>query len=398
MTKPKGWPRYMVERRLADGSVAYFWYPTGRDRKAGCAIVGRSLGPDYAQARAIADELNRSLDQWRLGTGGVKQIRKFGSVQWWLHVYETRTQAFKKLSDRSKEEYRRHIRIVCDLPLEKSLKGMCVLGDLPVTSISPRAVDRLYERLKVNAQGERRLRQAHFELDILKKAWSTVQRLHPEHFPAGNPFVGLEREARPKRERKTKVPATVEQAYALAEALAEMGHPHLGAAALICFEWLQRPENLLSGAITWGQYRPGVSVRIEHWKNAKDVDHILHDDGVPLYPELEAYLARVPKVGTPIVLWAGAPGGARKYTFRHAHSVVAKARKRAGLPDHVTLAACRHGGITELGDASVTEAEGMAMSAHSTPDAFRLYVKETEAQRRSATRKRRAWRAGKGGS
>jgi hypothetical protein len=48
-----------------------------------------------------------------------------------------------------------------------------------------------------------------------------------------------------------------------------MGEPHLGAAALICFEWLQRPENVLTGKITWPDYRSGEHpnhVRIFHHK------------------------------------------------------------------------------------------------------------------------------------
>lgn len=69
-----------------------------------------------------------------------------------------------------------------------------------------------------------------------------------------------------------------------------------------------------------------------------------------------------------------------------------KVRVAAGLPDHLTLAACRHGGLTELGNAGVTEAEGMALSDHSTPAAFRLYVKRTEEQRLTGARKRRALR------
>jgi hypothetical protein len=42
------------------------------------------------------------------------------------------------------------------------------------------------------------------------------------------------------------------------------------------------------------------------------------------------------------------------------------------------------------GDAGATEFEGMAASMHKTPQALRLYVKRSEAQRVSAARKRRA--------
>jgi hypothetical protein len=57
----------------------------------------------------------------------------------------------------------------------------------------------------------------------------------------------------------------------------------------------------------------------------------------------------------------------------------------------VTLDACRHGGMTELGDAELAEQGVMALSGHKTPDAARLYVKRTERQRVRAAAKRRAW-------
>jgi hypothetical protein len=82
-------------------------------------------------------------------------------------------------------------------------------------------------------------------------------------------------------------------------------------------------------------------------------------------------------------------GPARPYSAEYAQRKVREARAHAGLPRDVTLDACRHGGLTELGDAGATEFEGMAASMHKTPQALRLYVKRSETQRESAARKRR---------
>ncbi|HEY5831136.1 MAG TPA: hypothetical protein VIV01_22480, partial [Hyphomicrobiaceae bacterium] len=43
------------------------------------------------------------------------------------------------------------------------------------------------------------------------------------------------------------------------------------------------------------------------------------------------------------------------------------------------------------GNAALTEAQTMALSGHKTPEAARLYVKRTDAQRVTAARRRRAW-------
>ena len=83
--------------------------------------------------------------------------------------------------------------------------------------------------------------------------------------------------------------------------------------------------------------------------------------------------------------------------FRYAHGVVQKVRKEAKLPEHLTLAACRHGGSTELGDADLTESQEMALTGCTQPSTKRRYVKKTEAQRLLAARKRRTFRESAGG-
>jgi integrase len=178
----------------------------------------------------------------------------------------------------------------------------------------------------------------------------------------------------------------------LACALKEIGEPHLGAAALICFEWLQRPENILAGKITWLDYRSAEHpnhVRIFHHKTGEVVLQPLEDDGRKLYPELEAYLADLPRLGVAIVVTKGSRGPSRPYAMVYAQAKVREARDWAGLGPHVTLDSCRHGGMTELGDAELVEQGVMALSGHRTPQAARLYVKRTEHQRVRAATKRR---------
>ena len=117
----------------------------------------------------------------------------------------------------------------------------------------------------------------------------------------------------------------------------------------------------------------------------------LEDERGLLFPEIETYLADLTKLGVPVVLTTGTRGPARPYSMVYAQRLVRAARDNAGLPAHVTLDACRHGGLTELGDSGVSEQGGMSLTGHSTPQAFRLYVKRTETQRMIAARQRRAW-------
>lgn len=364
------------------------------DQEKGWKIAVAPLGRDVRVAIARAEELNAELDAWRAGldTATAPAMRP-GTIDWMFAEY-MRHASFKRLKPTVQDGYRRQAVLIGDLRTRNGGR----VGAQQVGSISARAVDRLYELLKWwRPEGKPpletpRLRQAEYGIDVSKRAWAIVQRQHPKMFPEGNPFVGLVKD-RPA-ERRTKRPASRAEAYALAEALRAAGHPGLGAAALIAFEWLQRPENILSGAIRWADYEPGVAVRVEHWKTGKAVELALSAEGEPLYPEIEAYLAGVPRWGEAMVL---APGRAtradpdpvaRPYAFRRAHGVIARVREAAELAGDLTLATCRHGGMTELGDAGLTEAEIMSLSAHSSVEAARLYVKRTQAQRLSAARKR----------
>lgn len=55
-------------------------------------------------------------------------------------------------------------------------------------------------------------------------------------------------------------------------AIRAYGHPHLAVVPLVCFEWLQRPDNILAGYLRWTDYRPSerpAHVRIVHHKTGE---------------------------------------------------------------------------------------------------------------------------------
>jgi hypothetical protein len=61
-----------------------------------------------------------------------------------------------------------------------------------------------------------------------------------------------------------------------------------------------------------------------------------------------------------------------------------------GLSGLFTLDACRHGGMTELEEAELTDGQGRALSGHKTAQAYRGYAKKTMKRALAATRKRHA--------
>jgi integrase len=385
--KPLNWPRYMVERRLTGGRVAYYWTPRRKDLDRGLGITGEALGDDYAGAIARAEMLNGHLDAWRQAKDGASDPEsgpRFGTLKWVFAQYIA-SAAFERVSERTRPVYLRALRQLEEVPTKDNRR----VGDLAVEMITPRAVDKIYAALVKGPRG-RRVRQADISINVARRAWDVVRRLYSKTVPLDNPFRGVMKVGG----SKTKVAATRAEVYALAEALRMSGHPHLGAAALICFEWLQRPENVIAGKITWADYRPDAHprhVRIFHHKTGEEVLQPLEENGRPLYPDLEAYLRGLKRLPSAIVLRHGRDRATVPYTMNYAAACVRKARAAAGLPEHVTLDACRHGGMTELGDAELAEQGVMALSGHRTPKAARLYIKRTDRQRSRAAAKRRAW-------
>jgi hypothetical protein len=409
------WPRYMRDKCLAGGRLAYYWTPRRKDLEAGFPLKAQSLGTDYTEAVRRCDGdpnvpgdrgLNGALDDWRRGLPLATGAPVHGTLKWLFHRYQ-QTRAFTRLSERVQKDYRRFLELVTASPL----KTGATLGDLALESISARAIDILYDNL--SAPGKRtsqarqprkskipaalesktpqkRLRQANKCIDVARWAWLTVRRLHPAVVPSDNPFEGVTREY----SNKETEPATRAQTYALAEKLADLGHPGLGLCALVAFEWHQRPENVLSGHLQWAHYRSPNrpnAVRVIHAKNDQRIWLPLEDKDGPLFPEIETFIANVPRLAPAMVVTPGLKGKPRLYTFYYARGLVRRARREAGLPEHVTLAACRHGGMTELGDSEITEQGVMSLSGHKTPAAARLYIKRTEKQRLMAARRRRAF-------
>jgi hypothetical protein len=264
-----------------------------------------------------------------------------------------------------------------------------------VKTITPRAADKLIEYFNVGTKGQKRLRTGHKLMMLCRKAWKVVQRLYPSEFDktVPNPWLGATLE---KRIITKKAAVTREQVYTFAYGCIEEGEVEAAAVAVICFEWLQRPENVVGGHISWNGYRnPKPIIRVEHHKTNEIVDHPLEEiqsDGsvVKFYEDAEEILAKLPRRGIPMILREVEKGKAKLFAFSTMQHKAQKLRKKLGLPPSFTFDACRHGGMTELEEAELTDGQGRALSAHKTQESYVRYAKRTEKRMLSATRKRHA--------
>jgi hypothetical protein len=141
------------------------------------------------------------------------------------------------------------------------------IGDRKIRSVSPIGADKIYGVILAGPDGER-ARQAEKAVALCRRAWRVVHRLHPGEFDrvVPNPWNGVTMQRRVKN-RKPAVPR--EDVYKFAWGAIKFGRPEAAAAAVICFEWLQRPENVLAGVLRWSDYRSKewpTAVKILHHK------------------------------------------------------------------------------------------------------------------------------------
>ncbi|OKO70336.1 hypothetical protein AC628_31050 [Bradyrhizobium sp. NAS96.2] len=367
------------------------------------------MGTDYAKAcgeGSRAETLNGLFDEWMDARKGLpvssEAAPRIGTIDWLFREYRQSRAYLEKVKPRSRRNYEWNMREICDTPTKRGDR----VGSRPIKSVTPLSADKLYDTFVRGGKGNR-LRTAEKLIVLCRKAWRVVHRLHPAEFPQDvpNPWMGVTMATRIKL---VKHAVTREQVYMFAHGCVERGEPECAAAAVICFEWLQRPENVIAGHIKWSGYRAGPkpTIRIEHHKTGAVIDHPLEErlatgEVVKFYEEAEGVLGKLTRRGVPMILREIVPRQRRAsdddqksvskpYSFSGMQKIVQRMRKDIGLPKEFTLDACRHGGMTELEEAELTEGQGRALSAHRTRESYAGYAKRTEARMLSATRKRHA--------
>ena len=176
----------------------------------------------------------------------------------------------------------------------------------------------------------------------------------------------------------------------------ELGYPEFATAAMIGFEWLLREIDILE-RFFWSHYRPAErpdAVRINHHKNRKLIWMPLFFENEPLFPELICRLDNVPRYGINVVLTKGKRKGTvpRAYERAYFAQIFRTIRDKAGLPEDLTFTSFRHGGITELANADISDQGMMALSGHKTRQMLTIYAKRNEKQRVSAAVRRLLYR------
>lgn len=388
---PFAMPRYTSFKRLVSGKTAFYWTCPSAYRKDGCpynaAALGTNLGP--AELDAAAKIWNDRLDEWRRDRHGPSDdlTSRYGNVEWLVNQYLRHDAFLERVGEFSRPDYRRVFNRICELQIKGARGQVARVGDLKIAQIGVSTAEKIYHAF--NDDGAARTSEK--VMIYCKAMWKRMQPHHPALFRTDtpNPWEGVTLR---KRVKLIKGHADRATTYRFARAAITAGHPEVAAAAILAFEWLMRPSNIGAGWAAWTGYRSEAQphkIVIRHRKNGQVASHPLEyvdEEGElqALYPNAETILAQVPRVAISMV--AKADGS----LYGDGTALSKKVREIAdgiGLTDF-TLDAARHGGMTELEEAGLTEGEGRVLSKHKTATAYRGYAKETDARVLNATKKR----------
>jgi len=302
------------------------------------------------------------FDEWNTQRKGLPvsgvSMPKYGTVDWLFREYRMSKSYTEKVSRSARDSYEKAMRMVCDTLTNKGDR----VGSRLVKTISPRGADKLYDKFVVGKKGLR-YRQAEKAVGLCRKAWKVVYRLYPEEFDKAvpNPWAGVTMKTRVKA---TKAAVTRDQVYQCAHGCVAAGEVEVAAAAVICFEWLQRPENVIAGHLNWTDYRSEKNptiIRILHHKTGAVVLHPLEETSskgvVKFYDEAEQILSHLPRRGVSMILRDLGDGNAKPFAFSTMQHKVQSMRKKLKLPAIFTLDACRHGGMIELEEAELIDGQ-----------------------------------------
>ena len=347
--------KYVLKKRLRDGTRAWYWNPPRAAREAG--FVAEALGANESAALARALALNAHLEEWRHDTGGPRR----GTTTWLIREYQ-RDPVFETLAASTQRMYGEALRRI-----------ESTFGPHLVNAVQYRHAKRFYEDLRAPSTegGSERLGTANGTIRVARVLWRFAV---DEDVADANPFRRVRLKSLPSRTvlwHPSQVAAFVAKAD-------EMGHSEAGTAALIAFELAQRQGDVL--ALPWSRY-DGAKLEVRQNKTGAPVT-------IPLkaVPALKARIDATDRLAPQIIVRAdGSPWAARAKRFRR---LVRRIADAAGLPNELRFMDLRRSGMTELADAGATDDELRAVSGHKTRNVVSMYVMPSGTQAGAALSKR----------
>ena len=214
----------MIAKRLAGGTVAYYWnLPTwARDTGEKCPIVSAELGSDYGSAISKAKSYNVLLDAWRTrnepSAGSQTNSGGIGTIDWLIAKYQGSDEYKRNIDASTRRNYDAGLALIADHLRKSRLR----FGATMVAEILPHHADRLFEKIRDGGKSGNRVTTASHAIRAMRRAWNVVHRDYPKLVPESNPFRRVEGIGSSGAETQY---ANLEQLEAFVAKANELGHP-----------------------------------------------------------------------------------------------------------------------------------------------------------------------------
>lgn len=404
-------PEYTNARTLMNGVRSYYFNPPSWSRNKGCPLEHEALGTDKIVAyKRVINVLLPAFRAWQYGDDKLgSRGPVVGTFEWMLFKVYAEHRDFLGLKDSTRAVELRRMRIICELRMTDGSR----LGDWSLKEFEPEIANRVYDILldrrpsviveKPNGKSEvvqPGLTDANHIIKVCHKAWASAARHRSSQVPAANPF-----KVKLRWKHKPTYKPTWDELCTFVEAADKMGRFDIATAAIVVWELHQRPVSVF-GELLLSHYRPDEhpnSIRIYHGKTGEEMWFPLFDSATrgavlqyeELAPRLEELAYRAKQQGREDGLmlvnydakackfrgWLG-----KNDSLARVNAIVRAIVKVAGLNAKITLEAFRHGGITGMADADMTDAQMRVFTRHLSSQ-LPTYIGPTQTQVREGRRK-----------
>ena len=395
-------PAYFREvRSRATGLKSFYFEVPTWARRQDCPVRSCPLGHDLETAVEHGTRMVAELHEWMSGRDAVEVASGPlpGSLEASVEIYKGHRH-YRDICDGTRRVYDKDLRTLTAHAFRSGPLAGIPLGRLPWRAITPQLVDALIDDLLVRIVHVDGVPRAVASPRRARSVVSTAATMWSVAVIAGgipttvNPFKGH----RIKRATKETTAATADQVCDVVKEADAIGHRTLGTILLSVFEFVWRPEHVVQHFM------------VEHYRPPEEPDGILITDSKngtkrwrplfdyadqPQYGALSTRLDALKGDRTSGAMFArngdaGAPPPSMVTVRTWLNEAVARTPHKG-----LTLASFRHGGLTECGEAGLTELEIRRLSLHKTTAVLGRYVHGTSVGQEISQAKRVELRNGR---
>ena len=341
--------RYMCQRHTPKGVKTYRFNPPRQLIDSG-VVSRKELGKDLEEAKRIAKELNKIIDDYREQQATELNVTRSTTLSELCDIYLL-SNDFNALRDSTKADYIYFIKVLCSS-----------LGDIRWHTVTSRLAKKSYE-LWVK-------RGVSFANHICSVASRIYNYAIEMEFGNYNPFSAIRRKsAKPRRVVWTREQVTKVLDYAYDN----FEYRSIGLIIQMAYEWCQRIGDMR--LLTWNDLDMDKGqLTLEQSKRRSKVFLPIGDDLFHMLLQqrgefgFQQYVA--PNI-KPI------QGVFHPYGLEGVSKIGRQLMKQVSLPDELRLMDLRRTGVTEMIDSGVPMGQLMSVTGHTNVQSVKPYMKHT---------------------